>query len=475
MRNEIVVGLDDSPSGKAALDWAAQQARSTGAVLRAVHALDWPYGLSSAGFPSPMDVTNVTMEEIQESYRQAITAVFDAASPDSDWIMQFATGDAGPVLVRQSKDARLLVVGTREHVGLGRVLTSSVSHYCLSRAVCPVVAVPAPLPERPSGDEESGPSGTTAPTDNGVVRQSGSAGERAEEPNTPDRTLVVGVDGSAESLAAARYAVAAAEMRGGDIVLVHAFPAPSARAGDRETALVAARTKAEELPAAVAAHLVVPTGVKVHTKAEPGDPVAVLGGSARQAAMLVLGRDRLSWGERLLIGAVASQVASHVACPLVVVPGGWRARQAVPRQPVVVALDGETAAEPALTVAFEEARLRDTRLVVLHAEPISAAAPAVSAARFDIGVVLSRWKQDHPDVAISTAIVAGDPDAQLLRWSKTAAVLVVGRPHEHRWGSWTRSVARTVMRQTHCPLIVAPWTAPAEPGPHRALADQALT
>ena len=33
---------DDSPSGKAALDWAAQQARSTGAVLRAVHALDWP-------------------------------------------------------------------------------------------------------------------------------------------------------------------------------------------------------------------------------------------------------------------------------------------------------------------------------------------------------------------------------------------------------------------------------------------------
>ena len=58
MKNEIVVGLDDSPSGKAALDWAAQQARSTGAVLRAVHALDWPYGLSSAGFPSPMDVTN---------------------------------------------------------------------------------------------------------------------------------------------------------------------------------------------------------------------------------------------------------------------------------------------------------------------------------------------------------------------------------------------------------------------------------
>ena len=56
------------------------------------------------------------------------------------------------------KTSRLLVVGTREHVGLGRLLTSSVSHYCLSHALCPVVAVPAPLTERPPGDEERGPS-----------------------------------------------------------------------------------------------------------------------------------------------------------------------------------------------------------------------------------------------------------------------------------------------------------------------------
>ena len=49
-------------------------------------------------------------------------------------------------------------------------------------------------------------------------------------------------------------------------------------------------------------------------------------------------------------------------------------------------------------------------------------------ARFDIGVVLSRWKQDNADVAISTAIVAGDTDTPLIRWSKSAAALVVGRP-----------------------------------------------
>jgi nucleotide-binding universal stress UspA family protein len=69
----------------------------------------------------------------------------EIVSPRPDWVLQFASGDTGPVLVRQSEDARLLVLGTREHVGLGRLVSGSVGHYCLSHAVCPVVAVPLPL------------------------------------------------------------------------------------------------------------------------------------------------------------------------------------------------------------------------------------------------------------------------------------------------------------------------------------------
>ena len=97
-----------------------------------------------------------------------------------------------------------------------------------------------------------------------------------EEPETPDTTLVVaGVDASAESLAAAHYAVASAAMRGGEVALVHAFPPPSARAGDEEAALSAARTTAEELLGAVAAQLIVPPDLRVSRKAESGDAVAV--------------------------------------------------------------------------------------------------------------------------------------------------------------------------------------------------------
>ena len=142
-RNEIVVGLDDSPSAKVALRWAAEQAIRRQAVLSAIHVLDWPYGSSNTPLPARPHDVDPTFDEIQAAYLASITEVFDDISPRPDWLIQFATGEPGHVLVRQSQESQLLVVGTREHVGLGRILVGSISHYCLSHASCPVVAVPA--------------------------------------------------------------------------------------------------------------------------------------------------------------------------------------------------------------------------------------------------------------------------------------------------------------------------------------------
>jgi nucleotide-binding universal stress UspA family protein len=139
-RNEIIVGLDDSPSSRAALQWAAQQSLQAGTLLRAIHVLDLPYGMSSVGWE---DIPRLTQKEIESAYRTRITKVFEHIDPQPDWSMEFVRGDAGPVLVRESKDAQLLVVGTRDHVGLGRLFAGSISHYCVSHASCPVVAVPA--------------------------------------------------------------------------------------------------------------------------------------------------------------------------------------------------------------------------------------------------------------------------------------------------------------------------------------------
>jgi nucleotide-binding universal stress UspA family protein len=430
MRNEIVVGLDDSPSSELALQWAAQHAKSTDAVLRAIH---------------------VFTTELGDTYRQAITAVFEAVSPRPDWDLEFLSGYSGEVLVRQSKDAQLLVVGTREH---GQRLVGSVCHYCVSHAACPVVAVPSIDHDHPVGsahEERSETAATVAPGEESAARKTGGVGASRSP------LVVAGIDGSAESLAAARYAEAAAKMRDCDLLLVHAFPPPPPLTA-RETvaAMSALRVAAEKLMATVAAQLAISPPVEVHTLAEPGDATTILNLVARRGEMLVLGRDDVSWGERVLRGAITSQVAPRMDCPLVVVPRGWHSDHVGKPRPVVVALDAETSAESALGVAFREAQLRKTRLVVLHAEPIGTSARDVEAAGFDLAVLLSRWKQDHPDVTVTTTLVSGDPDAELVRWSRSAGVLVVGRPHQSGWGSWIRSVAHNVMRQTQCPLIIAP-------------------
>lgn len=51
----------------------------------------------------------------------------------------------GQTLVEKAEHAALLVIGTREHTGVDRVLNGWVSHYCLTRVQCPLVAVPPAL------------------------------------------------------------------------------------------------------------------------------------------------------------------------------------------------------------------------------------------------------------------------------------------------------------------------------------------
>ena len=78
----------------------------------------------------------------------------------------------------------------------------------------------------------------------------------------------------------------------------------------------------------------------------------------------------------------------------------------------------------------------------------------------------AEWQQNHPEVAVSTAIVSGDADAQLVRWSRWAAVLVVGHPHRRTWEEHgPGQLPAAVMRQTHGALMVAPEVV-AEPGPY---------
>jgi nucleotide-binding universal stress UspA family protein len=140
-REIVVVGVDESPQSRAALDWAASYARRTGASLHAVavhptSAPGYPYAVGVAGAPL------VSEGSWRKESEAEVAALYYAIRPEPHWTLTQLAGSPGPELVRLARGADLLVVGTREHVGFDRFLEGSVSRYCLHHADVPVVAVP---------------------------------------------------------------------------------------------------------------------------------------------------------------------------------------------------------------------------------------------------------------------------------------------------------------------------------------------
>jgi len=138
--NTIVVGVDETPAGAAALRWAAEEAELRGAELKIVHVWQIDAAIAMAGAEVPwMAYESDARSNAARWVAETIGAEDAAGNPRRIDVEQ---GAPGPTLVELSKDAAMLVVGTRVHTGISRVLFGSVSHYCLTHAQCVVVAVP---------------------------------------------------------------------------------------------------------------------------------------------------------------------------------------------------------------------------------------------------------------------------------------------------------------------------------------------
>lgn len=142
-QDTIVVGVADSPQARAALRWAADMARSTGSTLVGVHVLEWPQVGDLYAYSVVADQVFPDPEELEAAYRTPSQQAFAEVDPEPGWTLRFAQGHAGHVLVEESRDARMLVLGSCVHTGLVRLLNGSVGHYCLNHAQCPLVAVPS--------------------------------------------------------------------------------------------------------------------------------------------------------------------------------------------------------------------------------------------------------------------------------------------------------------------------------------------
>jgi len=134
---DVVVGVDGSAPSRAALRWALDHARLTGARLCPVIAWEVPVytGWGSMAHEDFGDAAGKLLGE-------AVHDVLGLDPPaDVEVVETVLPGHPAQVLIDQSAQARLLVVGSRGHGGFAGTLLGSVSQLCVQHAHCPVVVV----------------------------------------------------------------------------------------------------------------------------------------------------------------------------------------------------------------------------------------------------------------------------------------------------------------------------------------------
>lgn len=276
MSNEVVVGVEGTVSSEGAVRWGAEAAAARGAELLLVHALgdvEWDDALAQVA-RDVLDRAAGRAREVSPSVK--IRTEVEADRP-------------ARCLVRRSGSARLLVVGTRRMTPAQRVFSGSRSYEIAAAASCSVAVVPA------------------VPV------------EAAEA----DNRVVVGVDGSPDSVAAVAAGAQEAERHGAVLQVVHAWEEPAlllaqgyvppdltARLRESEAAVLARATAglADRFPDLEVERTLV--------KAQPATALLAAGSHAR---LVVVGSRGLHGVSRLLVGSTSHAVILHARRPVLVV------------------------------------------------------------------------------------------------------------------------------------------------------------
>jgi len=139
---EVVVGVDDSAGGRAALRWAAAQAAAAGIGLRIVHAsilMDPP----PRPVPPADPADRTPAEQLRAALDQVVADEIGADAAGLPATVVTVPLPATEALLQESKDASMLVVGSRGRGGFLGLRLGSVSEKCLHHVTCPIVIVPS--------------------------------------------------------------------------------------------------------------------------------------------------------------------------------------------------------------------------------------------------------------------------------------------------------------------------------------------
>lgn len=144
----------------------------------------------------------------------------------------------------------------------------------------------------------------------------------------PMTTIVVGVDRSPGALAALRFALAEARLRGATVKLVHAWEVPAAALGGASYFAIGGLPELERAVAEDAERVIDELleqvgddaeGVDVEREVVSGNAAHALLNAAKGASLLVVGSRGRGGFAGLLLGSVSQHCAHHATCPVAIV------------------------------------------------------------------------------------------------------------------------------------------------------------
>lgn len=284
--DRVVVGVDGSDDSVSALRAAARAAELLDASLVVVTTwLQAPtYGRTPLWLPD-------FQRETEQMQAAAIRSAF-GEHPPARLRTVVRGGTPGAALVRESRRARLVVVGRRGHGGFGALLLGSTALSTVVHAACSVLVLGRDGQVAPSGDVDAPGS----------------------------RRIVVGVDGeppSIHALAAAERAAELLEMRLDVVTVWPSFDGDLDAVDDQRDAIGSVARAQQD----AAIEQAVPPGRRnqVHRIVREGAVSAVLVEESTEADLLVIGVRSRSALVEAFTGAVALTTAAHAACPVLVV------------------------------------------------------------------------------------------------------------------------------------------------------------
>lgn len=320
------------------------------------------------------------------------------------------------------------------------------------------------------------------------------------DPDSHPLGVLLGFDGSDQSVRALFYAARAARRLGSPLTVVTAYTVPSLAYAEASLtpvipAEVARLAAAQSLLDQAREHLQGYPG-EVELRTEHGDAAGVLVKLSASAQIAVVGaRGRGGFFGRLL-GSVSSALPAHALCPTIVVPRQYAvgtesgAARFSPRDestPVVAGVDGSSHSRRTVRHAVVAALTRGAPLHLLMVMSPIEDWGGSSMAWLPDPELLERHRRDlesqleaeaaalraeHPDLTVTCEAVIAEPVAALLERTSTSQLTVLGtRGHGRVASTLLGSVSQSVLQRAEGPVMVVPPLVAEFPSPRAQQPD----